>query len=232
MVDSDRSVSVCNPVDHLRAMAGSFNPADAGSKPNRSHQPHRNRKVNSSANRARTGACDGSRTAAMDVAILVAVVVACGFLLFPYVEFARVWLIAAGGAIASVFVEEVSEAPWIYGSIGLSLSCAAFACWLLLMYSTRKCGNPKCKGLRKAAEFDIQLETEKCVKSNPSSLMNGGFRRGIFELPRDHHRELEAELKKMAPPNGRAVLMFRTRCGCVIGRLAVPGPKKQRKIRK
>lgn len=232
MVDSDRSVSVCNPVDHLRAMAGSFNPTGACFKPNRSHQSHRNRKVPSSANRARAPACDGSRTAAMDVAILVAVVVACGFLLFPYVEFARVWVIRAGGAIAGAVAEEVSEAPLIYGSIGLSVSCAAFACWLLLMYSSRKCGNPKCKGLRKAAEFDIQLETEECVKSDPSSLMKGGLRRGIFKLPRDHHRELEAELKKMAPPNGRTVLMFRARCGCVIGSLAVPGPKKQRKIRK
>lgn len=228
MVGSDRSVSVCNPFDHLKAMAGSFNPT----KPNRTHQSHRNRKVRSSANCARALACDGSRTAAMDVAILIAVVVACGFLLFPYVEFARVWLTAAGGAVASAFAEEVPETLLIYGSIGLSLSCVAVACWLLLMYSTRRCGNTKCKGLRKAAEFDIQLETEECVKSDPSSLMKGGFRRGIFELPRDHHRELEAELKKMAPPNGRAVLIFRARCGCAIGRLAVPGPKKQRRIRK
>ncbi|KAH0860801.1 hypothetical protein HID58_089062 [Brassica napus] len=59
------------------------------------------------------------------------------------------------------------------------------------------------------------------------------IQRGLFELPRDYHRELEAELKKMAPINGRAVLVFRAKCGCSVGRLEVPGPKKQlRKIKK
>ncbi|KAL2492437.1 Uncharacterized protein Adt_28065 [Abeliophyllum distichum] len=60
----------------------------------------------------------------------------------------------------------------------------------------------------------------------------GRGRKGLFELPRDHHRELEAELKKMAPPNGRAVLVFRARCGCSVGRMEVPGPKKSRKVKK
>jgi len=90
----------------------------------------------------------------------------------------------------------------------------------------QRCGKPNCKGLRKAVEFDIQLETEECVKSSSN-------KRGMFELPRVHHRELEAELKKMAPPNGRAVLVFRARCGCSVRRLVVSGPKKQqRKIKK
>ncbi|MCD7467776.1 hypothetical protein HAX54_005395, partial [Datura stramonium] len=30
----------------------------------------------------------------------------------------------------------------------------------------------------------------------------------------------------MAPPNGRAVLVFRGRCGCSIGTMEVPGPRK------
>ncbi|CAN7141055.1 unnamed protein product, partial [Brassica rapa subsp. narinosa] len=37
-----------------------------------------------------------------------------------------------------------------------------------------------------------------------------GLQEGVV---RDHHRELEAELKKMAPINGRAVLVFRAKCG-------------------
>ncbi|KAL0647873.1 hypothetical protein Bca4012_046164 [Brassica carinata] len=45
-------------------------------------------------------------------------------------------------------------------------------------------------------------------------------------------QRLEAELKKMAPINGRAVLVFREKCGCSVGRLEVPGPKQQRKIKK
>ncbi|CAD5321733.1 hypothetical protein ISN45_At03g000260 [Arabidopsis thaliana x Arabidopsis arenosa] len=97
---------------------------------------------------------------------------------------------------------------------------------LITLKSIERCGKPNCKGLRKAVEFDIQLETEECVKSSSN-------KRGMFELPRVHHRELEAELKKMAPPNGRAVLVFRARCGCSVRRLVVSGPKKQqRKIKK
>lgn len=59
-----------------------------------------------------------------------------------------------------------------------------------------------------------------------------GVKKGVFELARDHHIELESELKKMAPPNGEAVLVFRGRCGCSVGRMEVPGPKKSRKVKK
>ncbi|KAE8734510.1 Detected protein of confused Function [Hibiscus syriacus] len=56
-------------------------------------------------------------------------------------------------------------------------SCLDFA----FMY-TRKCRNPNCKGLRKAAKFDIQLETEECVK-NSSTLVKDGVKRGLSNWP-------------------------------------------------
>jgi hypothetical protein len=168
----------------------------------------------------------------VDVVILIAVIVACGFLLFPYIKFIFVYAIEIVGVIMYVVKDEFSRAPLIYGSVGLSICCATLAAWGVLACTSRKCGNPTCKGLRKAAEFDIQLETEECVK-NSAPLVKDGVKKGLFELPRDHHRELESELKKMAPPNGRAVLVFRSRCGCSVGRLEVPGPtKKHRKIKK
>nr|KJB65760.1 hypothetical protein B456_010G112300 [Gossypium raimondii] len=37
-----------------------------------------------------------------------------------------------------------------------------------------------------------------CVK-NSNTLIKDGAKRGLFELPPDHHKELETELKKMAP---------------------------------
>ncbi|KAL0709537.1 hypothetical protein Bca4012_016515 [Brassica carinata] len=50
------------------------------------------------------------------------------------------------------------------------------------------------------------------------SLKSGVVRKkGLFELARDRRRELEAELKKMTPVNGRAVLVFRAKCGCCVG---------------
>ncbi|KAK4393120.1 hypothetical protein Sango_1782800 [Sesamum angolense] len=90
---------------------------------------------------------------------------------------------------------------------------------------------PGCRGLTNAAEFDIQLETEESVKKS-TCVSRNALKKGLFELPRDHHRELEAELKKMGTPNGRAVLVFRARCGCSVGRMEVLGPRKSRKVKK
>jgi hypothetical protein len=45
----------------------------------------------------------------------------------------------------------------------------------------QRCGKPNCKGLRKAVEFDIQLETEECVKSSSN-------KRGA--ATREEHRDL------------------------------------------
>ncbi|KAE9455332.1 hypothetical protein C3L33_12767, partial [Rhododendron williamsianum] len=86
-------------------------------------------------------------------------------------------------------------------------------------FRSRKCQNPRCKGLKKAMEFDLQLQTEECLRSSA-----GGSRavREIDELPWKGGSEgnpdyecLRAELRKMAPPNGRAVLLFRAKCGCL-----------------
>lgn len=227
------SISVCNSVDHppTKIMANSVNSADFYPKPRLNNHLHRTKKAPNSTNCLKIPACHRSRSAAIDVLMLIAVIGACGFLLFPYIKFVAVKLTEVFGAIMYLLREEMGRAPLIYGSIALSISSAVLAVWAILVCTSRKCGNPNCKGLRKAAEFDIQLETEECVRN--SNMKDGGVKRGLFELHRDHHRELEAELKKMAPPNGRAVLVFKARCGCSVGRLEVLGPKKQqRKIKK
>ncbi|KAK7295377.1 hypothetical protein RJT34_18284 [Clitoria ternatea] len=220
MVYFHSSISLCNSsVDQPPTMANSI---DLASK-------SRNRKA---PNSLQVPPCRRSRSAVVDVVIFVAVIAAFGFLLFPYVQV----LMSEGAKVVGVIVnlvrEEVCVAPWVYMFIGVSVTFTALTVWLLVACTTRKCGNPNCKGLRKAAEFDIQLETEDCVKNSPSLAKDGGVKKGLFKLPCDHHRELEAELKKMAPPNGRAVLVLRARCGCSVGRLEVPGPKKNRKIKK
>lgn len=233
MVYYHSSISVCNSVDQsVTSMANSVNSNELNMKSKNHNHVNKNRKANNQSNCSNSTVCDRSRSAVIDVVILIAVIGACGFLLFPYVKFITVNFIDFVGAVHFVIKDEVMRNPMIYGSIGVSTFCAVLAAWIVLLCTTRKCGNPNCKGLRKAAEFDIQLETEECVKNSNGTLVKDGVKRGLFELPRDHHRELEAELKKMAPPNGRAVLVFRARCGCSVGRLEVPGPKKQKKIKK
>ncbi|KAK4778609.1 hypothetical protein SAY86_006137 [Trapa natans] len=64
--------------------------------------------------------------------------------------------------------------------------------------------NQNCRGLRKALEFDIQVETKALKGSN---LTQEGSSSGLLlQLPKDHCRELKAGLKKMATPNGRDVI--------------------------
>ncbi|KAG2300152.1 hypothetical protein Bca52824_036624 [Brassica carinata] len=94
---------------------------------------------------------------------------------------------------------------------------------------SRKCRNPKCRGLKKAMEFDLQLQTEESVRT-------GSAGKEIDRLPWKGGSEsnpdyecLRAELRKMAPVNGRAVLLFRSRCGCPVAKLEGRGPKRSRR---
>lgn len=223
MVYMQNSISVCNSIDQILKMANCVNSSDFNPKSGQ-------KKIPSSPNCSKIP-CEGSRfrSAVIDLVILLAVMTACGFLLFPYVKVVIFTSIEIFVPVFYLVKEEVIRNPIIYASIGLSFCCIAMVVWIIILCTTRKCGNPNCKGLRNAAEFDIQLETEELVKESGGG---SGVKKWLFELHRDHHRELEAELKKMAPPNGRAVLIFRARCGCSVGRLEVPGLKKHKKIKK
>ncbi|XP_019432433.1 PREDICTED: uncharacterized protein At5g19025-like [Lupinus angustifolius] len=235
MVYFNSSISLCNKsVDQIPVMANSIHSSDLVSK-------SRNRKIqtcSSSSNSLQIPPCDRSQFAMVDVVIFIAVIFAIGFLFFPSIEILITGSIKIVKFVFCVMKEEFEVAPTIYISIGLGVTCSALATWVVVVCTSRKCGNPNCKGLKKSAEFDIQLETDDCVKNSSNSMTKDGgvvgvVKKGLFELPRDYHRELEAELRKMAPPNGRAVLVLKARCGCSVGRLEVPGPRKHnRKIKK
>ena len=125
-------------------------------------------------------------------------------------------------------------APCVPLAAGVAAGAAVLA-WDAASHRARRCGRPRCRGLRKAVEYDIQLETEECVRGRPghaarSALLAAAGARPV-ELG-DEQRELEAELRKMAPPNGRTVLIFRAPCGCPKGRMEVWGAKKVRRIKK
>ena len=229
MVYLHSSIPLCNSVDQSSIMASSLNSGGACSKSRQNNHVCRNRRMSNSPNSAKIPDCGRSRSAVIDLVMLIAVVGACGFLFFPYVKVIADKSFKLVGAVMYLMKREVSRSPMVFGSVGVSILFAAIAIWAILACTGRKCGNPNCRGLRKAAEFDIQLETEDCVKNSSSK---DSTKKGLFELPRDHHRELETELKKMAPPNGRAVLVFRARCGCSVGRMEVPGPKKPRRFKK
>lgn len=87
--------------------------------------------------------------------------------------------------------------------------------------------------MKKAMEFDLQLQTEECLRSGAKAV------REIDCLPWKGGNEtnpdyecLRAELRKMAPPNGRAVLLFRAKCGCPVAKLEGWGAKRGRRSKK
>ena len=186
-------------------------------------------------------ACNESPAAAVDIIIFLIVLGASGFLFTPYFKYICVEIGNIIPIILLLFVEIVSQAPiaYIVGFL-LMLGGVVFV-WGSYQYQCRKCGNPHCKGLKKSMEFDIQLETEKCVKNcsphsfelgTNSSHSDGHWIHGDVVLGKDH-KELEAELRRMAPPNGRTVLIFRATCGCPVARMEVwAGSKKVRKLKK
>lgn len=84
--------------------------------------------------------------------------------------------------------------------------------------------------MKKAMEFDLQIQTEESLKRG------GGECEVVDRLPWKGGTEgnadyecLRAELRRMAPVNGRAVLLFRARCGCPVAKLIGLGPKKGRR---
>lgn len=79
-------------------------------------------------------------------------------------------------------------------------------------------------------EFDLQLQTEDSIKLGPNFIDSLPWKGGTETNP--DYDCLRAELRKMAPPNGRAVLLFRAKCGCPIAKLLASGPKKGRKHKK
>lgn len=216
-------------IDQQLAMSKSGISNDPCLKMKHINQFHKNKRT--SQNQLNVPACERSRSAIIDVIILIAVIGAFGFLLYPYFKALVHSTVELGGEVVDVMREEIVRAPMVFGCLGLSISFAAIALMAITVCTDRKCGKPGCRGLKKAAEFDIQLETEDCVKNSTCGAKNG-LKNGLFQLSRDHHRELEAELKKMAPPNGRAILVFRGRCGCSVGRMEVPGSRKTRKAKK
>ncbi|KAI3738789.1 hypothetical protein L2E82_28947 [Cichorium intybus] len=178
--------------------------------------------------------CDRSPFAALDILMLILVLGALGFLIIPYINIIYREALEILPLVFDVIQEVISDAPiaYVVGIVAaFSGVIATIAAWEILEVKSRKCGKPNCKGLRKAVEFDIQLESEECVKylsTGPTSHNNDVK---PLELGQDH-KELEAELKKMAPLNGRTVLIFRAPCGCPAGRLEVQGAKRIRRIKK
>ncbi|XP_061999355.1 uncharacterized protein At5g19025-like [Rosa rugosa] len=64
---------------------------------------------------------------------------------------------------------------------------------------SRKCDCHGCKGLKKAMEFDLQLQNEECVKTGSKEIDKLPWKGGSDTNP--NYECLRSELRKMAPPS-------------------------------
>ncbi|KAJ7566022.1 hypothetical protein O6H91_02G085300 [Diphasiastrum complanatum] len=233
-VDYRGLASFCREFKNHCRMTNSLTPSDqsAINSPQCKHSqsPHNyHHKTKKSSSPSCPSLCEQSTAAVIDILVFFLVLGSCGVLLTPYVKYACK---GASELLPATFLyigEIVYEAPVAYVSGVLLTFVSVIGAWEIYQHNSRKCRNPHCKGLRKAVEFDIQLETEECIKlQNPSELLP--WNRGV-ELTQDQ-KELEGELKRMAPPNGRAVLIYRAPCGCPAARFEVWAPKKARRAKK
>ncbi|KAL8262924.1 hypothetical protein R6Q59_024273 [Mikania micrantha] len=227
MVDCRSLIEFCRAFEQHKNMTSTAN--------NNNHSRN-NKKSNHGSNSVNPLShpfCDLSPLVALDILMLILVLGALGFLIIPYINIIYRESVQILPLVFEVIVEVISDAPIAYvigAAAAFSGVIAMIAAWEILEFKSRKCGKPNCKGLRKAVEFDIQLEPEECVKYLSTGVTAVNNVKPL-ELGQDH-KELEAELKKMAPVNGRTVLIFRAPCGCPAGRLEVWGSKRIRRIKK
>ncbi|KFK26141.1 hypothetical protein AALP_AA8G208700 [Arabis alpina] len=198
--------------------------------------------------------CKHSPSATLDLLILILVLFSGAFLLSSYFSYLIHSLSLLSSHFPSIALSFSSLLPLIFfydhdnddgedeDTSGLPPASLFFAFAVFFAASiafldlccgsrSRKCRNPKCKGLKKAMEFDLQLQTEECVKSGSAKEIDRLPWKGGSESNPDYEC-LRAELRKMAPPNGRAVLLFRSKCGCPIAKLQGWGPKRSRRHKK
>ncbi|KAM0947754.1 hypothetical protein DsansV1_C07g0070811 [Dioscorea sansibarensis] len=182
--------------------------------------------------------CKHSPSATLDLLILILVLFSCTFLIFSSLSYlfrSLSLLLPSFSLSLSLSLSLTPATPILLLLLALAVLLLALSLAATHAWSRRRCANPHCKGLKKALEFDVQLQTEDAIRASPQD----AAWRAIDQLPwkggqggkNPDYERLRAELRRMAPPNGRAVLLFRLRCGCPVSKLEAWGPKRARRTR-
>ncbi|XP_057429796.1 uncharacterized protein At5g19025 [Lotus japonicus] len=168
--------------------------------------------------------CKHAPSATLDLLILLLVLFSGAFLLSSYFSYIF-------NSLSLLIPSLPSLLPYLISFFLFFAASLAFCCGP----RSRRCERRGCKGLKKATEFDLQIERFGPSGSSSSSSSASGL--GEFDkLPWKGGSEgnpdyecLRIELRKMAPPNGRALLLFRAPCGCPVAKLEALGPKKPKR---
>ena len=186
--------------------------------PSSVHHP----KLKSHCNNANAAAaCKHSPSATLDVLIMLVVLFSGAFLLSSYFSY------IFNSLSLLLLRHHHFSFPYLLAFF-LFLAAAAAAALDFCAVSRRRCRRSGCRGLKNAMEFDLKIQTEDAVRGAGAG-DGGEIERVLWKGGSEGNPDYEclrAELRKMAPPNGRAVLLFRAPCGCVVAKLEGWGPKK------
>ncbi|KAK4746209.1 hypothetical protein SAY87_012521 [Trapa incisa] len=173
--------------------------------------------------------CRHSPSATLDLLILTVVVLSGTFLVSSYFSYIFNSLSILLSHPTIHLHVDLPVIPYALGFlVFFSVALLSFECFC--GSRPRRCQRSGCKGLKKSMEFDLQLQTADCIKSGSKDIDKLPWKGGTETNP--DYECLRAELRKMAPPNGRAVLLFRAKCGCPVAKLEGWGPKKSRRHKK
>lgn len=178
-----------------------------------------------------------SVAAGVDAVVMIAALFACAYLFLPYLQ-----LLFRGIKLTfSALVQSANDecAMLVFNVFGISFVVLVVGVLFVIIVryalGGKKCNRPNCLGLKDSPKFDFQIETEEMMKNSTASSFSEPSTSSkddvLIELSGDHQREIEGQLRKVAPPNGRILLIFRAKCGCSAGRMVVWGPKKSTKIK-
>ncbi|KAL5541684.1 hypothetical protein UlMin_009394 [Ulmus minor] len=171
--------------------------------------------------------CKHSPSATLDLLIFILVLFAGSFLVTSYFSyiFNSLSLLLSTSSIR-VHPLQLSYILGFVASFAVAVVVVEFCCGA----RSRKCDRKGCKGLKKAMEFDLKLQNEESIRNGSKEIDRLPWKGGSEANP--DYECLRSELRKMAPANGRAVLLFRARCGCPVAKLEGWGPKRGRRLKK
>ncbi|KAK4796311.1 hypothetical protein SAY86_028637 [Trapa natans] len=173
--------------------------------------------------------CRHSPSATLELLILIVVVLSGTFLVSSYFSYIFNSLSILLSHPTIHLHVDLPVIPYALGFlVFFATAFLSFECFCSAR--SRRCQRFGCKGLKKSMEFDLQLQTTDCIKFGSKDIDKLPWKRGTETNP--DYECLRAELRKMAPPNGRAVLLFRAKCGCPIAKLEGRGPKKNSRHKK
>ncbi|XP_042047876.1 uncharacterized protein At5g19025-like [Salvia splendens] len=184
--------------------------------------------------------CRHSPSATLDLLIFILVLFSGAFLIvscFSYLFQSLSLILPPFSTIAAHFHRHLASNPQsqlIFFTL-FAVSLVGFVIFFEICcgHRSRRCDRKGCRGLKKAMEFDLQLQGDELLRSGNKAVRDVNelpWKGGVEDNP--DYECLRAELRKMAPPNGRAVLLFRDKCGCPVAKLEGWGPKRGRRHKK